>query len=191
MAKLYFHYASMAAGKSAYLLQANHNYVSGGQETLLYAPRIDTRSGPGVIRSRIGLEAPCRPFDEATRFDKEIAHEAVRKRLACVFVDEAQFLAPGQVRDLARVVDHLGVPVMAFGLRTDFRGELFAGSEALFRFANEIREIISVCHCGTKAIMTARVVDGKIVTEGEQVAIEGEVSYRSLCRRHWEEATGL
>lgn len=191
MAKLYYNYASMAAGKSAYLLQANHNYVSGGQKTMLFAPAIDTRSGPGMIRSRIGLEAGCAVFDETTRFDREIAASAVRERVACVFIDEAQFLAAAQVRDLARVVDHLGIPVMAFGLRTDFQGRLFPGSEALFRFANEIREIVSVCHCGTKAIMTARIVDGRVVTDGAQVAIEGDVEYRSLCRRHWEEATGL
>ncbi|AOZ68683.1 thymidine kinase [Rhodobacter xanthinilyticus] len=191
MAKLYFNYSTMNAGKSTILLQASHNYIERGMQTLLVTARIDARAGAGRIASRIGIGA------EATTFGPEDdMFEMVKSRrdagpLACVFVDEAQFLTKDQVWQLARAVDDLGIPVMCYGLRVDFRGELFPGSAALLALADEMREVRTICHCGKKATMVVRKdAMGRAAREGDQVQIGGNETYVSLCRRHWREAVG-
>jgi thymidine kinase len=187
VAKLYFTYSSMNAGKSTLLLQASYNYRERGMQTCLLTARLDDRAGPGRIASRIGLSADADTFDRSTDL-----YETLRGRdVACVFVDEAQFLTREQVRQLARAADDLGVPVMCYGLRVDFRGELFPGSAALLALADDLREARTICHCGRKATMVARLdAEGRAVTSGEQVQIGGNETYVSLCRRHWREATG-
>lgn len=186
MAKLYFHYSAMNAGKSAQLLQANHNYVSQGMRTFLLSSRIDTRSGCGTIASRIGIEADCYGFRPDENLFEIVHGESGIGSLACVFVDEAQFLTEKQVMELARVVDELGIPVMCYGLRTDFMGRLFTGSEALFRFAEEIREIRAVCWCGRRATLVLRLdSSGNPVMSGESIAVGGNDMYASVCREHW------
>ena len=187
MAKLYFVYSTMNAGKSTLLLQASHNYRERGMRTYLLTARLDARAGAGRIASRIGLSCPADTFDAATDL-----YERLRGRdVACVFVDEAQFLTPEQVRQLARATDDLGVPVMCYGLRVDFRGELFPGSAALLALADTLREARTICHCGRKATMVVRLdPKGRPVIAGEQVQIGGNETYLSLCRRHWRETTG-
>ena len=189
MAKLHFHYSTMNAGKSTILLQASHNYVERGMATYLMTARLDDRAGLGVIRSRIGIEAAAdtyRPDDDLfARIEARLAAGPCH----CVFVDEAQFLRPAQAWQLARAVDDLRVPVMAYGLRVDFRGELFPGSAALLALADEMREVRTVCHCGRKATMVVRRdAAGRALLEGAQVEIGGNERYESLCRRHWREA---
>lgn len=191
MAKLYFHYATMNAGKSTLLLQASYNYRERGMNTLLYTARFDDRAGAGKIGSRIGLTAEARTFGGDSDLYGEIAEHQSHEIVHCVFVDEAQFLSKEQVWQLARVADRLGVPVMCYGLRTDFQGELFPGSEALLAIADELREARTICRCGRRATMVVRLgPDGKIVRDGEQVVIGGNDRYVSLCRRHFEEETG-
>ncbi|MEL6505873.1 MAG: thymidine kinase [Pseudomonadota bacterium] len=188
MAKLYFSYSSMNAGKSTVLLQASHNYRERGMHTLLLTAALDDRMGKGKIGSRIGLTAEAETFAlEDDLFALiETAHEA--QNLSCVLVDEAQFLSEKQVWHLCRVADRLGIPVMAYGLRTDFQGKLFPGSAALLALADNLREIRTICWCGRKATMVVRLDgEGRIIDEGEQVSIGGEESYVSLCRRHWED----
>ena len=190
MAKLYFNYSTMNAGKSTVLLQASHNYVERGMQTYLLTAQFDNRAGHGRIESRIGIGADADTFAPA-----EDLFAKIRARLltpcACVFIDEAQFLDPAQVWQLARAVDDLGVPIMAFGLRVDFRGALFPGSAALLALADEMREVRTICHCGKKATMVVRKgPDGQVLTDGDQVAIGGNERYVSLCRRHWRQAVG-
>ncbi len=181
MAKLYFNYSTMNAGKSTVLLQAAHNYEERGMATFLLTAQVDDRAGPGRIESRIGIGAAAETYGPATDLFARLT-----ARLA-----EGQFLAPAQVWQLARAVDDLGVPVMCFGLRVDFRGELFPGSAALLALADEMREVRTICHCGRKATMVVRKgPDGRAVTEGAQVVIGGNETYESLCRRHWREAVG-
>ncbi|WP_107977132.1 thymidine kinase [Allosediminivita pacifica] len=191
MAKLHFHYSTMNAGKSTLLLQAAHNYNERGMETLLLTAAVDTRAGEGRIGSRIGLGRPAETFvPEDDLFARLKAHLEARE-IACIFVDEAQFLTTAQVWQLVRVVDDLGVPIMAYGLRVDFRGELFPGSATLLALADEMREVRTICHCGRKATMVIRQDEtGRPVREGEQVQIGGNETYVSLCRRHWREAMG-
>ena len=187
MAKLHFNYSTMNAGKSTVLLQAAHNYAERGMRTLLLTAAIDDRAGEGVIASRIGISRPARTFGPRDDLHALIATEAAEP-LACVLVDEAQFLTKTQVHQLARAVDELGVPVMAFGLRTDFLGELFEGSAALLAIADELREVRTICHCGAKATMVVRLdAEGRAAREGAQVEIGGNDRYVSLCRRHWRE----
>jgi thymidine kinase len=191
MAKLYFHYATMNAGKSTLLLQASYNYRERGMNTLLYTARFDDRAGAGNIGSRIGLTAEARTFGKDTDLYVEIGDHLSHERLHCVFVDEAQFLSKDQVWQLARAADRLGVPVMCYGLRTDFQGELFEGSKALLAICDEMREVRTICRCGKRANMVVRLgPDGKVVRDGEQVVIGGNDRYVSLCRRHFEEETG-
>lgn len=186
MAKLYFHYSTMNAGKSTLLLQAAHNYRERGMEVLLLTAALDTRAGEGCIGSRIGLSAPATGFDATTDL---IALIAAHPGLACVFVDEAQFLSRDQVWQLARAADDLGVPVMCYGLRVDFRGELFPGSAALLALADDLREVRTICHCGKKATMVVRQdATGRALRDGAQVQIGGNETYVSLCRRHWRDA---
>ena len=191
MAKLYFHYSTMNAGKSTLLLQASHNYRERGMATYLLTARLDDRAGAGRIGSRIGIGAEADTFDGATDLFDAIRARLASGGIACVFLDEAQFLTPDQVWQLARAVDDLGVPVMCYGLRVDFRGELFSGSAALLALADEMREVRTICHCGKKATMVVRRgPDGRALREGAQVQIGGNETYVSLCRRHWREEVG-
>ncbi len=187
MAKLYFHYSTMNAGKSTLLLQASYNYRERGMRTLLLTAALDDRAGPGAIASRIGISEPALAFATDTELFALIQHQAAG--CACVFVDEAQFLTQAQVWQLARVTDDLGLPVMCYGLRVDFRGELFPGSAALLAWADDLREVRTICHCGRKATMVVRQDDrGQVLRHGAQVQIGGNETYVSLCRRHWREA---
>jgi thymidine kinase len=191
MAKLYFNYSTMNAGKSTLLLQAAHNYHERGMDTHLLTARLDDRAGAGRIASRIGIGKDAEMFTVETDMFQTIAARLDQGPCACIFVDEAQFLTKEQVWQLARAVDDLGVPVMAYGLRVDFRGELFPGSAALLAWADEMREVRTICHCGKKATMVVRQgADGSALKEGAQVQIGGNETYVSLCRRHWREAIG-
>jgi thymidine kinase len=191
MAKLYFHYSTMNAGKSTLLLQAAHNYAEQGMAPYLLTFDFDTRSGDGRIASRIGLGKPADKIGEATDLYAKIAARQAQGPVACVFLDEAQWLSKDQVWQLARVVDDLNLPVMCYGLRVDFKGELFPGSAALLAWADEMREARTICFCGRKATMVVRLgADGKALTEGAQIQVGGNETYRSVCRRHWREAVG-
>ncbi len=191
LAKLYFSYSAMNAGKSTLLLQASYNYRERGMRTLLFIAALDERAGKGKIGSRIGLECEAIPFGRDDDLFATIKREQDREAIACVFVDEAQFMSEDQVWQLARAVDELDVPVMAYGLRTDFRGELFPGSRALLAIADSLREIRTICECGRKATMVVRLgPDGKPLQDGAQIVVGGNETYVSLCRRHWKEAMG-
>lgn len=187
MAKLYFYYSAMNAGKSTVLLQSAYNYQERGMETLLFTPAIDDRFATGKIHSRIGLEADAVPFDAALNIkDHVVRFKAQHPKLACVLIDEAQFLTKAQVTQLCEIVDELNLPVLAYGLRSDFRGEPFEGSQYLLVWADNLIEIKTVCHCGRKAIMNVRVdADGKKVKTGAQIQIGGNESYISMCRKHF------
>ena len=189
MAKLYFNYSTMNAGKSTVLLQAAHNYREMGMQPYILTARLDDRAGAGRVASRIGLEAEADMFTESDDLFARIEARLAQSAIACVFIDEAQFLTKAQVWQLARAVDDLNVPVMAFGLRVDFRGETFAGSAALLAWADEMREVRTICFCGRKATMVVRRgPDGLALAEGDQVQIGGNETYVSLCRKHWREA---
>ena len=189
MAKLYFYYASMNAGKSTNLLQADFNYRERGMRTMLFTAGVHDRGGAGVIDSRIGLTTAAAPFDAATDLAEAIAVEQAHDRVACVLVDEAQFLSAAQVDQLAHVADVIGVPVLAYGLRTDFQGQLFPGSARLLAIADSLIEVKSVCTCGRKATMNLRVDgQGRAVASGAQTEIGGNDRYVALCRRHFREA---
>ena len=191
MAKLYFHYSTMNAGKSTILLQASYNYNERGMETYLLTAKLDDRAGQGRIASRIGIGADADMYSPATDLFAMIGARLAEGPCACVFIDEAQFLTKDQVWQLARAVDDLKVPIMCYGLRVDFQGELFPGSAALLALADEMREVRTICHCGKKATMVIRQgPDGKALTEGEQVQVGGNETYVSLCRVHWREAVG-
>ncbi|RYD98876.1 MAG: thymidine kinase [Sphingomonadales bacterium] len=191
MAKLYFYYASMNAGKSTTLLQADFNYRERGMRTLLFTAGIHDRGGKGVIDSRIGLKQAAIPFDEETDL-RLIAEEAHFKApLACILVDESQFLQPRQVRQLAHLADEVSIPVLCYGLRTDFQAKLFPGSAELLALADSLIELKSVCECGRKATMNLRVdSEGNAVREGEQREVGGNERYVALCRRHFMQRTG-
>ena len=191
MAKLYFQYSTMNAGKSTLLLQASHNYHERGMKTYLITAGFDKRAGDGKIGSRIGIASDADTFDSKENMFQKIELRLEKGPCSCVFIDEAQFLSEEQVWQLARVVDDLKVPVMCYGLRVDFQGKLFPGSAALLALADEMREIRTICHCGKKATMVIRQNEnGETLTEGDQVQIGGNETYVSLCRRHWREATG-
>ncbi|MBR0552844.1 thymidine kinase [Stakelama marina] len=189
MAKLYFYYASMNAGKSTTLLQADFNYRERGMTTMLWTSAIDDRAGAGRIASRIGLASEAHAFGPTTDMFAAIAHDRAARDTGCVLVDEAQFLTPEQVGQLARACDELGVPVLAYGLRTDFLGELFPGSARLLAIADALVELKSVCRCGRKATMNLRVdAGGNAVAEGQQTEIGGNDRYVALCRKHFADA---
>jgi thymidine kinase len=191
MAKLHFHYSTMNAGKSTLLLQAAHNYNERGMQTYLLTAAFDDRAGQGQIGSRIGLGRPADVYRPGDDLFQRISDRLDQGPIACVFIDEAQFLTEDQVWQLARAVDDLGVPVMAYGLRVDFQGRLFPGSAVLLALADEMREVRTICHCGRKATMVVRQdAAGHVLTEGAQVQIGGNETYVSLCRRHWREAVG-
>ena len=187
MAKLYFYYSSMNAGKSTNLLQSSYNYRERGMNTLVLAPQLDDRYGSGRVTSRIGIEAEARTFTNETDLYglvNELTHESP---LHCVLIDEAQFLTRDQVFQLSEVTDQLNIPVLAYGLRTDFQGEPFEGSKYLLAWSDNLKEIKAICHCGTKATMVLRMDDsGKAVTQGSQVEIGGNDRYVSMCRKHFK-----
>ena len=189
MSKVYFYYSAMNAGKSTVLLQASHNYREHGMRTLLFVPAIDTRAGPNRIESRIGLQAEAisLPAEENVFEHVKAAHAA--QPVACVLVDEAQFLSRAHVLQLTDVADLLRLPVLCYGLRTDFQAGLFPGSAALLALADNLIELKTICHCGRKATMNLRVgADGRAVREGAQVEIGGNDRYVAMCRRHFKEA---
>lgn len=189
MAKLYFYYASMNAGKSTALLQADFNYRERGMATMLFTAAIDTRFAPATITSRIGLEAAATMFDAATDLAATVLERHAVLTISCVLVDEAQFLFAAQVDQLARLADTHGIPVLAYGLRTDFQGRLFEGSARLLALADALVEIKSVCTCGRKATMNLRVdAEGRAIRHGAQTEIGGNDRYIALCRRHFVEA---
>ncbi|WP_417259491.1 thymidine kinase [Celeribacter sp.] len=191
MAKLYFQYSTMNAGKSTLLLQASHNYRERGMDTYLMTAQFDNRAGEGRIGSRIGIGEDADTFGEGEDLFAKIKARLDQGPVACIFIDEAQFLSHDQVWQLARVVDDLGVPIMTYGLRVDFQGHLFPGSAALLALADEMREVRTICHCGKKATMVVRTNEaGDVLTEGAQVEIGGNERYVSLCRRHWRDAMG-
>jgi thymidine kinase len=186
MAKLYFYYAAMNAGKSTTLLQADFNYRERGMETMLWTAKLDERAGAGVIGSRIALSAPAHTYDESVDLFDAIGDELKRRELHCVLVDEAQFLTQRHVLQLCEVADRLGIPVLCYGLRTDFQGKLFPGSAALLALADTMIELKAVCECGRKATMNLRVdEEGHAVASGEQTEIGGNDRYIALCRRHF------
>ena len=190
MAKLYFYYASMNAGKSSSLLQADFNYRERGMHTMLWTAALDSRS-EGMVRSRIGLEADAHRYTAATDLHAAIAAAHGDKALDAVLVDEAQFLTKAQVWQLARLADEAGIPIVCYGLRTDFQGELFPGSAALLGIADKLVELKGVCHCGRKATMNLRVdASGEAVREGAQTEVGGNDRYVALCRKHFSAALG-
>ena len=181
----------MNAGKSTLLLQASYNYRERGMRTLQFIAALDERAGKGMIGSRIGLESDAIPFGQEQDLYAILEVEHAKEPVACAFVDEAQFLSEDQVWQLARAVDDLNIPVMTYGLRTDFQGNLFPGSKTLLAIADSLREIRTICECGRKATMVVRLgADGKPVQAGAQIEVGGNDKYVSLCRRHWKEAMG-
>ncbi|WP_370174523.1 thymidine kinase [Sphingobium abikonense] len=186
MAKLYFYYSSMNAGKSTTLLQSDFNYRERGMATMLWTAAVDTRYGSGRIASRIGLEAQAHLFEPGVDLYASVARQHEATPLSCVLVDEAQFLTRDQVWQLAAVADALGIPVLCYGLRTDFRGDLFEGSAHLLGLADTLTEIKTVCDCGRKATMNLRVdMQGRAIQHGDQTDIGGNDRYVALCRRHF------
>ena len=177
MAKLYFRYGAMGSSKTANAIMVQYNYQERGQNALMLKPRLDNRDGERVVGSRSGLSAPCRFVEELEGIDL--------KAYDCLIVDEAQFLTKAQVKQLVDIVDDMDIPVICYGLRADFMGNLFEGSHWLMAWADSIEEIKTVCWCGRKAIMNARVADGKVVKAGEQIVLGGNESYVALCRKHW------
>ena len=188
MAKLYFNYSSMNAGKSTMLLQANHNYIERGMKPRIYTSDLDNRFGEGEIVSRIGLKAKSNIFTSKTDIYKDVLNIHNNSIVECVLIDEAQFLTQNQVIQLGKVVDELDIPVLAFGIRTDFQGNLFEGSKYLLAWADNLKEIKTVCHCGRKATMVLRLnAKGEVVSDGTQIEIGGEEKYVSVCRKHFIE----
>mgnify|MGYP001352306720 FL=1 len=191
MAKLYFYYSSMNAGKSTALLQASYNYRERGMNTIVLAPSLDDRYGQGVVTSRIGLQSQAVSLRPDEDLFARVSSLMSEKPLHCVLIDEAQFLSKQQVLQLGRISDHLDIPVLAYGLRTDFRGEPFEGSKYLLAIADNLKEIKAICHCGSKATMVIRQdPDGNVITAGESVEIGGNDRYVSMCRKHFYEAFG-
>ena len=188
MAKLYFNYSSMNAGKSTMLLQANHNYQERGMSTIIYTSSVDDRYGKKEIVSRIGLKAESNIFSSDTNIYEEVISFNKDKRVDCVLIDEAQFLSKDQVAQLGQIVDDIDIPVLTFGIRTDFKGNLFEGSEYLLAWADNLKEIKTVCHCGRKATMVLRLDEnGNVLETGDQIEIGGNEKYVSICRKHFYE----
>ena len=188
MAKLYFYYSSMNAGKSTNLLQSSYNYKERGMHTLVLAPQLDDRFGEGKVTSRIGITSDATTFTVDTDLLALVGDADSDRQIHCVLIDEAQFLTRDQVFQLGEVTDKLNIPVLAYGLRTDFRGEPFEGSKYLLAWSDNLREIKAICHCGTKATMVLRMDEhGQAVTDGAQVEIGGNDRYVSMCRKHFKE----
>ncbi|OSQ35328.1 thymidine kinase [Thalassospira sp. MCCC 1A01428] len=191
MAKLFFYYSSMNAGKSTTLLQSSFNYIERGMQTMLLTAALDDRFGAGKIASRIGLEAPATLFDSETGLFELVKSELATRPVDCLLVDEAQFLTKDQVWQLSDVADKLGVPVLCYGIRTDFQGDLFEGSKWLLAWADKLNELKTICHCGRKAGMVIRIDEnGDPVREGAQVEIGGNDRYVPVCRVHFKDAMG-
>jgi thymidine kinase len=189
MAKVYFYYSAMNAGKSTSLLQSSHNYRERGMHTLLLMPELDQRAGHGKVASRIGLSADAVTFSKDTDILALAKETHATEKLGCVLVDESQFLSKEQVSQLCNVADTMGVPVLCYGLRTDFQGKLFEGSAALLAWADNLIELKTICHCGRKATMNLRTdAGGKAIREGAQVDIGGNERYVAMCRRHFNKA---
>lgn len=189
MSKLYFYYSAMNAGKTTTLLQSSYNYQERGMKTFLLTPALDNRFGTGQITSRIGLKAPANTFEPETDLFLMIEEHLKSEPVDCVMVDEAQFLSREQVFQLCRVCDELKIPVLTFGIRTDFQGEPFEGSKYLMAWADSLREIKAICRCGRKATMVLRIDEaGAVVRDGAQVDIGGNDRYVSMCREHFAEA---
>lgn len=188
MAKLYFYYSSMNAGKSTTLLQSSYNYQERGMNTLVYTAAIDGRYGVGKVASRIGIMQDAHIFQPETDLFKEINAQLESQTLHCILIDEAQFLTKSQVYQLTEVVDKLHIPVLCYGLRTDFQAELFEGSHYLLAWADQLEELKTICYCGRKANFVLRLnADGEAIADGEQIQIGGNDSYLSVCRRHYKE----
>ena len=186
MAKLYFNYSSMNAGKSTALLQADYNYRERGMTTILFTSSKDERYGKNEIVSRIGISAPAAYFFEDTNLYETFVKQSKKEPIDCVLIDEAQFLLKEQVHQLGRIVDELDTPVLTFGIRTDFQGELFEGSKYLLAWSDNIKEIKTVCHCGSKATMVIRINSkGDIILQGSQIEVGGNESYIPVCRKHF------
>lgn len=179
MAKLYYRYGAMGSSKTANAIMVRHNYLERDQRVLMVKPRLDSRDGASMVASRSGLSCPCDFVEDMPSLDLT-AYD-------CVIVDEAQFMTKAQVEYLVHVVDDLNIPVIAYGLRADFRGEFFQGSQWLMAWADTIEEVKTICWCGKKATFNARVVDGIVIKTGEQIVLGGSESYTSLCRKHWKE----
>jgi thymidine kinase len=189
MSKVYFYYSAMNAGKSTVLLQSSYNYHERGMRTLLFTPAMDTRSGVGRIESRIGLASDAVALQPGENLLERVRNTHEAEAVACVLVDEAQFLSPEQVRQATDIADKLRIPVLCYGLRTDFQGKLFPGSAELLALADNLIELKTICHCGRKATMNLRVgPDGSAVKVGAQVEIGGNDRYVAMCRRHFKEA---
>ncbi|MEM1176441.1 MAG: thymidine kinase [Pseudomonadota bacterium] len=188
MAKLYFYYSSMNAGKSTSLLQSSYNYKERGMHTLVLAPELDDRYGVGRVTSRIGLESDASTFRRDTNLFEMIEQHLAETPVHCILIDEAQFLTKQQVSELGDVADYLNVPVLAYGLRTDFQGEPFEGSKYLLAWSDNLKELKAICHCGSKATMVIRTDEhGVPIREGAQIQIGGNDQYVSLCRKHYKE----
>ncbi|OOF57301.1 thymidine kinase [Rodentibacter myodis] len=191
MAKLYFYYSTMNAGKSTTLLQSSYNYRERNMNTLVYTAAIDDRFGVGKVTSRIGISQEAHLFNAGTNLFDDINHHLQQKKIHCVLVDEAQFLTKQQVYQLSDVVDKLGIPVLCYGLRTDFQAELFEGSKYLLAWADQLEELKTICYCGRKANFVLRLSEkGEVIREGEQIQIGGNDSYLSVCRYHYKEKCG-
>ncbi|HVS53515.1 MAG TPA: thymidine kinase [Opitutaceae bacterium] len=189
MAKVYFYYAAMNAGKSTVLLQSSYNYRERGMRTLLFTPSVDTRWGSGRIESRIGLRSGAISLAPSDNLLNRVRTEHGTQPVACVLIDEAQFLTPEQVWQGSEIADALDIPVLCYGLRTDFQGKLFPGSGALLAIADDLIELKTICHCGRKATMNLRFdVSGRALKDGAQVEIGGNDRYVAMCRRHFKEA---
>lgn len=190
MAQLYFYYSAMNAGKSTSLLQSAYNYQERGMQVALFTVDFDNRIAQGSIASRIGLQAPAHLFNASTNLFLEMSKLHKDKKRSCVFIDEAQFLTKQQVKQCLEIVDKLHIPVLAYGLRTDFKGEMFIGSQYLLAWADKLNELKTICHCGRKANFVAKVdANGDVIHEGAQVEIGGNEKYLSLCRKHYCELT--
>jgi len=186
MAKLYFYYSSMNAGKSTALLQSNYNYLERGMKTILFTSKDDVRDGKNKINSRIGISKKSNTFDGKSNIFTEVQKYHLKENISCVLVDEAQFLTKKHVRQLSRIVDDFKIPVLAYGIRTDFKGELFEGSKYLLAWSDTIKELKTICHCGSKATMVLRVDEkGQVETTGKQLEVGGNERYVPLCRKHF------
>jgi thymidine kinase len=187
MAKLYFYYSSMNAGKSTTLLQSSYNYRERGMNTLVLTPELDNRVEVGTVSSRIGLTAEATTFTTADNLLAIVEDSVADQPLHCLLIDEAQFLVREQVQQLGNIADDLGIPVLCYGLRTDFQGQLFEGSQHLLAWADNLVEIKTICHCGSKATMVLRLDgQGRVVKQGEQIKIGGNESYQAVCRKHFK-----
>lgn len=187
MAQLYFYYSTMNAGKSTHLLQSSYNYRERGLNTVLYTALIDDRFAQGKVSSRLGINAEAKLFDQHSDILSEVSSLITENKIDCVLVDEAQFLTTEQVKQLTDIVDHLKIPVLAYGIRTDFLGQTFNGSAALLAWADKLIELKTICHCGKKAnFVIRRDQNGNAVTDGQQIEVGGNEKYESLCRTHFK-----